>query len=285
MVRVTRVTDLANFRMNAARMFPGIDAAELATVEAAFGPGFVDVAAGEIVINFNAFAIDDGATVILVDPCIGDGKTRTAYAQWHQRTSDFLQRLEFAGYPPERIDIVVSTHLHADHVGWNTSWNGSAWMPTFPNATYCFVDAELDYWHGQHEATGPAAVAYGAYLDSVVPIVEAGVSRTVPMETVLAPGVRLVPAPGHTPGNVIIEVDDGGSGAVLTGDIIHHPLQLLRPDRSTNFCIDPDAARATRMRLLETFADSGALLFPAHFVAPAAGRVVRRGDAYGYEFA
>jgi glyoxylase-like metal-dependent hydrolase (beta-lactamase superfamily II) len=282
-VRCTRIADLSDFRMSATRMFAGVGPADLSAVEHAFGPGFVDVSAGEIIINFNAYVIDDGDVVVLVDPCIGDGKTRPQYAQWHQRQSDFLHRLRAAGYPPERIDRVVSTHLHADHVGWNTTWNGSAWLPTFPNATYLFVEPEISYWSERYAAGNDPGVAYGAYVDSVKPIFDAGVAETVPVGTEIARGVRLRHAPGHTPGNVVIDIDDGASGAVITGDVFHHPLQLLDPGLSTNFCVDQSQSRDTRRALLETFAESGALLFPAHFVAPSAGRIVRSGAAYGYD--
>jgi glyoxylase-like metal-dependent hydrolase (beta-lactamase superfamily II) len=280
-VRCTRVPDLEAFRMPATRMFASVTPAELAAVERIFGPGFVDLASAEIIINFNAYVVDDGTTVMLVDPCIGDGKTRPQYARWHQRTSDFLARLAAYGYPPERIDVVVSTHLHADHVGWNTSWNGSAWVPTFPNAVYLFVEPELAYWSDLYASTGDAGVAYGSFVDSVRPIISAGVSRIVPAGSELLPGVRAVHAPGHTPGNVVIEVD---GGAALTGDIFHHPLQILRPALSTNFCLNPVQSSATRERLVEKFAAAGTIVFPAHFATPSVGRVVRNGDGYGYAF-
>ncbi len=272
--------------MPATRMFAGVTPADLAEVERTFGPGFVDCATGEIIISFNAYVIDDGTTVILVDPCIGDGKTRPQYALWHQRKSTFLQQLAARGYPPEAIDVVVSTHLHADHVGWNTSWDGTAWRPTFPNARYLFVEPELAYWKELYASTGDHGVAYGSYVDSVQPILAAGVAEMVVPGAEIARGVRLCSAPGHTPGNVVIEVSAGGAGAgaVLTGDIFHHPLQLLQPALSTNFCLDQEQSRMTRERLMAVYAESGALLFPAHFVAPSAGRIVHRDAAFGYDF-
>ena len=282
-VRCTRVADFENFRMPATRMFASVSPEDLAAVEATFGPGFVDCASGEIIINFNAYVIDTGATIILVDPCIGDGKSRAQYALWHQRRSSFLTRLTERGYPPQSIDFVISTHLHADHVGWNTSWDGERWAPTFPNAQYLFVERELAYWRDLYASTGDPGVAYGSYVDSVQPILAAGVAKTILADTAIADGVYVRPAYGHTPGNVVIDIG-AHSGAVLTGDLFHHPLQFLRPALSTNFCLNQAESRATRERLISAYAASGALLFPAHFVAPAAGRIVRRETAFGYEF-
>lgn len=270
--------------MGATRMFASVTAADLVAVAEQFGPGFVDLAAGEIIINFNAYVIDDGETVVLVDPCIGDGKTRPQYAQWHQRESDFLERLRAAGYPAERIDRVISTHLHADHVGWNTTWDGAKWHPTFPNARYLFVEPEIGYWSERYASGDDPGVAYGAYVDSVQPILDAGVAETIAVGSEIARGVRIAHAPGHTPGNVVIEMTGGAAGGVITGDVFHHPLQLMRPELSTNFCVDQSQSSDTRRRLMETFADSGALLFPAHFVAPSAGRIIRNGPNFTYNF-
>ena len=176
---------------------------------------------------------------------------------------------------------MISTHLHADHVGWNTTWNGATWVPTFPNAEYLFVESEFAHWSS---LPADPPVGHGSYADSVLPIIAAGQSRMIAGTEEIARGVHLQHAPGHTPGTTILKIDDGGRGAAVTGDVFHHPLQLRDPSLSTNFCVDKKLSGETRRAVLESFAAAGTLLFPAHFIAPVAGRAVSDGEGFRFEF-
>jgi glyoxylase-like metal-dependent hydrolase (beta-lactamase superfamily II) len=168
-----------------------------------------------------SFMLESGGKRILVDTCVGNGKKRKDLAEWNELHGDFLSRLASAGYTPEDIDIVLCTHLHCDHVGWNTMLVDGKWVPTFPNARYMFVREEYEYWKGR-----PATEIeddHAGFADSVEPIVEAGRADFVPANHVITDEVSLVPTPGHTPHHVSVAIKSAGEEAVITGDVMHHP--------------------------------------------------------------
>ncbi|WP_431683600.1 MBL fold metallo-hydrolase [Kitasatospora sp. KL5] len=229
----------------------------------------------------HTFALDAGGLRILVDTGIGNGKDR-ANPAWHRLDTDYLQRLERAGFSPETVDLVVLTHLHTDHVGWNTRLQDGAWEPTFPNARHLTSRTEWDYWASMDMEEPRRQM----FRDSVHPVHDRGLLDPVdvPAEGLeIAPGVTLVPAPGHTPGQVAVRLGSGGSAALITGDCIHHPVQLAAPDIHSHVDIDPEQARATRRELLAALADTDTLLLGSHFPPPTAGLVRRDGAAYRLE--
>jgi glyoxylase-like metal-dependent hydrolase (beta-lactamase superfamily II) len=230
---------------------------------------------GELRMSVHALVIDTGARRILVDTCIGNDKPRSVPA-WSNLQTAFLDDLAAAGYPPETIDTVLCTHLHVDHVGWNTRLEGDRWVPTFPEARYLFARAEWAHWEAnEDEAT------YGPVLaDSVRPIVDAGLADLVDTDAVLCEQVRLRPTPGHTPGHVSVLIEDGGERALITGDFVHHPCQLARPDWGSSADWDAGQAAATRGEMLADLADEPVLVIGTHFAAPTAGHVVRDGEVY-----
>ncbi|GLV92035.1 MBL fold metallo-hydrolase [Streptomyces lavendulae subsp. lavendulae] len=243
-------------------------------------PDFAD-RDGVLRLDSHSFAMVVDGLRVLVDTGIGNGKTR-ANPAWHDLRTDYLERLTLAGFPPESVDMVVLTHLHTDHVGWNTREVDGSWVPTFPNARYLTSKAEYDFWAAYDMDDARAAM----FRDSVHPVDEAGLLEAVDVPAggvALAAGLELVPAPGHTPGHVAVRVTGGDATALITGDCIHHPVQLAHPEIGSCVDIDPERAGATRRSLLASLADTGALLLGTHFPPPTAGRVVTDGDAYRLE--
>ncbi|MDG9688960.1 MBL fold metallo-hydrolase [Streptomyces sp. DH17] len=240
-------------------------------------PDFAD-ADGVLRLGSHSFALTTGGLRVLVDTGIGNGKTR-ANPAWHNLRTDYLERLTAAGFPPETVDLVILTHLHTDHVGWNTRRTDAGWVPTFPNARYVVSRAEREFWAG-YTMDEPRRQMF---RDSVDPVEDAGLldAVEVPAEgTDLAPGLRLLPTPGHTPGHVTVRVGEAGAGAIVTGDCVHHPVQLARPALGSCVDIDPARAESTRRSLLASLAGTDTLVLGTHFPPPTAGRVVHQGDAY-----
>lgn len=244
-------------------------------------PRFVD-AHGRSKAVVQAFAITSGDTRILVDPGVGDGKSRPEIPAWSGLHTGFLDRLSGIGFAPHQVDVVVVTHLHLDHAGWLTrlAADGS-WVPTFGGARHLLVDRELDYWLARPD--GPSPDAHAAIDDSVRPVIAAGLVERVSPSLSVAPGVSLLPTHGHTPGHVSVLIESGGHSAVVTGDAIHHPIQLAHPEWGSASDFDPAAAHRTRIELLERCISTGALLIGSHFAKPSAGRVARDGAGYRLE--
>lgn len=226
----------------------------------------------------HSFAIDVNGLRVLVDTGIGNGKQR-ANPAWDNLNTDYLRRLTEAGFAPETVDLVVLTHLHTDHVGWNTRADGDSWAPTFPNARYLTSRAEWDYWADADMDEARRQM----FRDSVHPIKDAGLLDLVdvpPQGADIAPGVRLRPTPGHTPGQVAVELSSHGESALITGDCIHHPVQLVHPDLGSCVDIDPAAAARTRRELLGSLSGTRTLLMGSHFPPPTAGHVLAGGGSY-----
>ncbi|WP_405436820.1 MBL fold metallo-hydrolase [Streptomyces avidinii] len=233
---------------------------------------------GVLHLDSHSFALVVDGLRVLVDTGIGNGKTR-ANPAWHNLRTDYLERLAAIGFTPGNVDLVILTHLHTDHVGWNTREVDGAWVPTFPRARYLTSRAEREFWaaYDMDEARSDM------FRDSVVPVEQAGLLDLVdvPADGVdVADGLRLLPAPGHTPGQIAVRVSSAGAAALITGDAVHHPVQLARPEIGSCVDIDPVQAEATRRALLAGLADTGALVLGTHFPAPTAGHVIAEGDGY-----
>ncbi|MGY4274424.1 MBL fold metallo-hydrolase [Streptomyces sp. M18.1] len=233
---------------------------------------------GVLRLGSHSFALATGGLRVVIDTGIGNGKTR-ANPAWHDLRTDYPLRLTAAGFPPDTVDLVILTHLHTDHVGWNTTRTDDGWVPTFPNARYVVSRAERDFWAG-YAMDEPRRQMF---RDSVHPVEDAGLldAVEVPAEgTDLAPGLRLLPTPGHTPGHVAVRVGGPGGGALVTGDCVHHPVQLAHPELGSCVDIDPALAASTRRSLLASLAGTDTLVLGTHFPPPTAGRVVAAGDSY-----
>jgi glyoxylase-like metal-dependent hydrolase (beta-lactamase superfamily II) len=180
-----------------------------------------------------------------------------------------------AGFPAESVDHVICTHLHVDHVGWNTRLVDGQWVPTFPNARYLFTDPEFQHWR-----QAPDLMGDDVFGDSVAPIAAAGLADLVAVDHVVDDTVRLVSTPGHTPGHVSVVIESQGQRAIITGDMTHTPLQIADPDLSSMFDTDPDEARATRRAVFGDWADGETLMIGTHFGTPTAGTMRPDGDGY-----
>ena len=192
------------------------------------------------------------------------------------------------------------THIHADHVGWNTRREGKEWVPTFPNATVICSDVEWRYSaalaSGDEAAfrslVNAAGLGYpirlpvsGVFDDSMLPIEVAGRVRLVAMDgSEVLPGVRFLPTPGHSICHASISISSQGEEAVFGGDLVHHPVEFHNPDLTSMFCEFPDAARASRRKLAAEIADSGAQYFSSHFPGSSVGKILHDGDAFRWEF-
>ncbi len=243
---------------------------------------FVNVADQRLIMSFHSYVVSIGGRNLLVDSCVGNHKDRPALAEWHMQERPYLDRLAAAGFGVDDIDFVCCTHLHADHVGWNTRLEDGRWVPTFPKARYVFARREVEYWEAFH-AADPDNMYRNSWSDSVLPVLEAGRVDQVDDDHEILPGVSIEPAPGHTPGNIVINLDDGQKRAMMCGDSVHHAVQIERPHWSSNFCLDPVESAVTRRHLLEGIADTGTVLLPAHFGGPTAVRIVSEADGLFYE--
>lgn len=222
----------------------------------------------------------DGKT-ILIDTGVGNHKSRPAVDAWNQLDSDlFLSNLAAAGVQPDDVDIVVNTHLHVDHVGWNTSLHEGEWVTTFPNATYLMHAADFDFWHPENHPSLIGGVNENVFEDSVQPVHDSGQVKLWSSEYVIDGALRLEEAPGHTPGSSVVRLESADDRAFFVGDLLHSPTQIVEPDYNSCFCEDPAAARATRYRWLGEAADRSALVIPAHFAGHGAATVSRHEGAF-----
>lgn len=279
--RLSRVVDdTGHFPLD--HLLPTADRAVFEAERPALEPWAVDPATGELLTVFQSWLIRRDGLTVLVDACLGEHKERPLRPAWHRRSGTaYLARLKAEGVTPEQVDCVLCTHLHADHVGWNTRLENGRWVPSFPNARYLVGARELA--HARHLAATPSDPPHdhGSFADSVQPLLDAGRIDAVEDTHEIADGLRLAPAHGHTPGQVMLRVEQPGErAALLTGDVIHHPVQLAMPEVSSRFCADPAAAAVTRRRVLEEAADSDAHLLTAHFPGPEHHRVRRDGARF-----
>ena len=231
-------------------------------------PHFIDSATQFLIFSFHTLVISTDKHTILVDTCVGNDKDRPL-EQWHMRRGDYLQNLAKCGVQPNDVDFVMCTHLHADHVGWNTRMRSGQWVPTFPNAKYVFSSIDYDFFNSvSHGQPG-----YQSMIDSVRPVVEAGQAAIVGYDFSINDEISLLSTPGHTPGHYCVKIHSGGQKAVLSGDLIHHPIQVAYPEWRTNFCQDPDLSCQTRKRFIDENTDTGTKVFAAHFAGPTVGYI------------
>jgi glyoxylase-like metal-dependent hydrolase (beta-lactamase superfamily II) len=232
---------------------------------------------GKARMSVHSFIVEaaDGRRV-LVDTCVGNDKPRPIQ-NFDRRNGPFLEDLRAAGFEPESMDCVVCTHLHVDHVGWNTRLDDGRWVPTFPRARYLFGRIEYEHWSASTDPHNRAILQ-----DSVQPVLDAGLVDLVDADHVIGPGIQLLPTPGHTPGHASVLLEDGGQRALITGDFMHHPSQCAHPEWNSSADADPERAGRTRRAMLEQLAGTPTLVLGTHFAAPTGGRIVRDGTVYRF---
>ncbi|HKU95134.1 MAG TPA: MBL fold metallo-hydrolase [Vineibacter sp.] len=243
-----------------------------------------DPATGFLKLSVHSWLISVGGRTILIDACVGNHKPRPARPKWHLMQTRYLERMAEAGVQPEQIDMVMCTHLHMDHVGWNTRLDNGRWVPTFPNARYVFSQADYDHYLALDRDPEKGPVNHGSFRDSVLPVVDAGLAQMVSGAHTVDEHLSIEPAPGHTPGTVAIKLVSRGERAVFCGDILHHAVQVFHPEWNSFACADASNARKSRRRVLEDCAGSGALLMPAHFGAPFVCHIDERGSRFTPRF-
>ena len=238
-------------------------------------PHFADER-GRLKMSIHALVVETPDRRILVDTCLGNDKERRRIPTWNNLQGPFLSDLAAAGFPRESIDTVLCTHLHVDHVGWNTMLVDGKWLPTFPNARYLMGRVEFEHWRSQAGRDDMEAI----FADSVKPVYEAGLVDLVETDHRVCDKIDLVPTIGHTPGHVSALIRSEGEEALITGDFMHHPCQIAHPEWCSTADSDPVQAQQTRERMLDELSKRPVLVIGTHFAGATAGRIVRDGDSY-----
>jgi glyoxylase-like metal-dependent hydrolase (beta-lactamase superfamily II) len=275
-IEIRSLLDISGLHARIDEVFPEATAEALAPHRHWLEPDALCPLTQRIVLPVQAYFVRTRRHRILIDTCVGCGKSIPDAPDWHQRTdASWLDRLRALEVRPDDIDYVFCTHLHSDHCGWNTRRENGRWVPTFPRAKYIF--SKLEY-------AATAADGGAAFQESVLPILEAGQAQLVDLDYALDDEVWLEPAIGHTAGHVVVHLKSEGRRAVMCGDLMHSPVQCPHPEWSPVWDRDPDTARTTRRSFLERHCDTDTLVLTAHFPPPSMGRVVARGAAFMFRY-
>lgn len=265
-------------------LFPATDAGEWREHAAELVPDHWEPASDRAVVALQSWVVRSAGRTILVDTGVGAGRERPEMPRFHHREGDLLGLLAGAGIRPEEVDIVINTHVHADHVGGNTRDADGEWVPAFPRARYLIPEADDAYFGPRNGyAGGRRADDRLIYQDSIAPVVRAGQAVRWDGSYRVDEHLALESAPGHTPGSAVLRLASGGDRAVFTGDLLHSPFQVLRPSCGSAMCVDPAGAEASRRRILARAADERELVVPAHFAGAGAVEVRRNGDGFTLE--
>lgn len=240
-------------------------------------PHFLDADSGRLLMSLHSYVIRTKHHTILVDTCVGNDKERPSTPPWHRRDTAWLDDLRAMGVTPESVDFVMCTHLHVDHVGWNTRLENGRWVPTFPNARYLFHKDEYAHWESNEMPNVGSGTTEGSFEDSVLPVVAAGLADLVGDDHAIDDSLFLEPSAGHTPGHTCLHLKGGNGQGLFTGDMLHHPIQCAYPEWNSRYCFDPARSRATRQSYVERYADTDTQILAAHFPMPVAGRIVSNG--------
>lgn len=280
-IEVMRVEDFIDPEVPIRFLLPDLTDEALESNKRWLAPTFMNAETDTVAIHIQSWLMRTRHHTILVDACVGNHKPRH-FPPFNMRETPYLANLAAAGARPEDIDYVFCTHLHSDHVGWNTRLGNGRWVPTFPNARYLFSRGDYEGLDPRGLPPDRADEANEAFFDSVLPIVEAGQAEVVEGTHALTEQLTIEPAPGHSPGHSLLRAKSGDASGLFVGDALHHPMQIAVPECNSFACVDPVAARQTRRRILEDCCDCGHLLAPGHFAAPHVGRVSRNGDRFKF---
>jgi glyoxylase-like metal-dependent hydrolase (beta-lactamase superfamily II) len=237
---------------------------------------------GRLKALVQSFLIQSNGKNILIDTCNGNGKTRPTCPTWGTLNTNFLEKLKPLGLSKNDIDFVVNTHLHFDHVGWNTQKKNEKWVPTFPNAKYFFVETEYHYWKTKPDKEAKDDIL--SFEDSVDPIVKAGLAKLVKSDFRIDENIKLVPTPGHTPGHISIMIESSSNKALISADFMHHPCQFEHPEWTMPADAMPETALKTRKKMFKMLANSNILFIGTHFANPVAGKLTSSNDEIMFRF-
>ncbi|MEJ0024766.1 MAG: MBL fold metallo-hydrolase [Rhizomicrobium sp.] len=286
-ITVQKVDELGAVLLPMTRAFPDVTREDLRHTREWYTEGSTgdDPATAIVGVPFHSFVLKVEGKNILIDTCNGNHKTRSDATPWNNDLNlPYLENLEAVGLAPEDIDVVLCTHLHFDHVGWNTRLENGRWVPTFPKARYLFTRADYEFFDKNHEE--PLHLA--SFEDSILPVVEHGLADLVETDHVveheIGNGVWLEGTPGHSPGSCVVHAKRGGDQLVFSGDTFHHPLELTRPDILFFGDLDHGLAAATRRKMFERYADTSTLFLPAHFGGASAGRIQRHRHGFKFDY-
>jgi glyoxylase-like metal-dependent hydrolase (beta-lactamase superfamily II) len=279
-VTVTRAEEMHGPIMPAGQFFPSLPEQAWKENRDMLVPDHLGADDTMVHAAMQTLVLRSGGRTILVDTAIGNDKTRPAVAAWDHLHLEYLGNLARAGVRPEDVDLVINTHLHTDHIGWNTRLAGGSWVPSFPNATYLMPKVDFEFWNPANNPRIAGGVNENAFEDSIAPVLEAGQVQLWEGSHAIDANLRLDAAPGHTPGHSVIVLESGNDRALFAADIMHTPLQVAHPDHSSCFCVDPAQANATRRRLLGWAADAHALVLPAHFSGHSALELQHQGGSF-----
>ncbi|MFI8210918.1 MBL fold metallo-hydrolase [Streptomyces werraensis] len=282
-VEISRVIEFSDISpMTTDVFFPGSKPEEWQRHAALLDPDHWDARTGLTRVATQSWVLRSEGRVVVIDTGAGNGKYRPLQPIWSYLDTGYLANLAAAGVRPEDVDLVVNTHLHDDHVGWNTYLDGREWVPAFPNATYLMPAIDVTYWHpGNLHRTRFGRGNQNVYEDSVQPVIDAGLVTTWEGSYVIDGNLRLEPTPGHTPGSAVVHLESGGERAVFAGDLLHGAIQIHEPHLNSCFEEDEEGARASRARMFAYAADHGALVFPAHLPGQGAFEIRREGSGFG----
>lgn len=284
-VEVMRIEEMLTPGFDPAFLFPDYDPEVLKAHPQLAQPNFFDLASGKLMSSMHSWMLRVGRHVILIDTACGNDKVRShpAFARFHLLNKPYLERLADYGVRPDDVTLVINTHLHVDHVGWNTRRHDGQWVPTFPRARYLMGRAELAHWRNPEGGLKVHPMGAEVLVDSVNPVINAGLVDLIDIDDEVLPGISVRSMSGHTAGQLAVHVESDGQRALFTGDAFHQPMQVYRPDWSSRFCESPEQANATRRALFEQAAETDAILFPAHAGRPHAGRIRRRAGGYLFD--
>jgi glyoxylase-like metal-dependent hydrolase (beta-lactamase superfamily II) len=281
---IARVEETYGPTYRATDIFPELTEKIIAEHRHWLAPSHYDATRGFIKLSVHSWLLQIGGQKILIDSCCGNNKTKPGRPFWNMLDLPYLDRLAAAGAHPHEIDLVMCTHLHHDHVGWNTQLKDGRWVPTFPKARYVFSKPDFDYFLKQDTDPKGGPAEMGTFRECVLPVVEAGRADLVTGPHRLNEHLEILPAPGHSPGHFVFNLESQGQRATFIGDVFHHLLQVYYPDWNFPKNSDVDQARGSRRKVLDQCASTGALTFPGHVGAPFAGHIDRAGTGYRPRF-
>lgn len=282
---ITKIEEQVIPGIPGAYLYPTATEADIAAGEKNLTAGDMDEDRQGFNVAVHAWLVQSPDRVILVDTASGNAKQRPNNPLFHNLDFPFLERLEAAGVKPEDVDYVLNTHLHVDHVGWNTFLKGSEWVPTFANARYFMPIKDHKYYASEESHNEVNIPSEGTFEDSVQPVIEAGLVDFIPEDGCkILDDFTWIPTPGHSIGHMSIALSSKGENAIFAGDVMHNPFQVSRPDLNTVFCEFLDDATISRHKILNHAADQNALYFGTHFPSTSVGRISRSGDGFSWKY-